>query len=238
MSPVSEAVLQPGVSLSRLAEVLRWANLLGGGAWSDRRPAGGDGEAGGGGAVPTQEDFESALRALFTLLRERRIDYLLVGGVAMLRYVPGRNTEDIDLLLAVGDLERLPEIRLEDRNEWFAKGRFRGLRVDLLFTANPLFQQVKEQFSTIHRFHEVEVPCATAEGLILLKLFALPSLYRQGDIQRANLYEADLAALIFATRPEMGAFIAQLAPHVSGSDLNELQKIVAEIENRRTRFSD
>lgn len=188
--------------------------------------------------MPAREGFESAVLALFTLLRERRIDYLLVGGVAMLRYVPGRNTEDIDLLLAGGELERLPEVRLEDHNEWFAKGRFRGLRVDLLFTANPLFQQVKEHFSTSHRFHEVEVPCATAEGLILLKLFALPSLYRQGDLQRANLYEADLAALIFATRPEMGPFFARLAPHVSNADLNELRKIVAEIEHRRTRFSD
>jgi hypothetical protein len=33
----------------------------------------------------------------FALLCERRIEYVLVGGIATLQYVEGRNTEDIDL---------------------------------------------------------------------------------------------------------------------------------------------
>ncbi|SRR6266446_9233071 len=42
----------------------------------------------------------------FTLLRERQIEYVLVGGIALLQYVEGRNTEDIDLIMAVSALER------------------------------------------------------------------------------------------------------------------------------------
>ena len=47
---------------------------------------------------------------LFELLHERQIDYLLVGGIAMLHYVEGRNTEDIDLIVALSSLQELPEI--------------------------------------------------------------------------------------------------------------------------------
>ena len=35
---------------------------------------------------------------LFDLLDERDINYVLVGGIAMLAYVKGRNTQDIDLI--------------------------------------------------------------------------------------------------------------------------------------------
>ncbi len=41
---------------------------------------------------------------LFTLLDERGIDYVLVGGVALLNYVEGRNTQDIDLIMAFARL--------------------------------------------------------------------------------------------------------------------------------------
>lgn len=37
---------------------------------------------------------------LFALLQQRDIDYLLVGDLALLSYVDGRNTQDIDLILS------------------------------------------------------------------------------------------------------------------------------------------
>jgi hypothetical protein len=46
------------------------------------------------------DPLPAAVTRLFTLLDERRIDYALVGGIALLQYVEGRNTEDIDLILA------------------------------------------------------------------------------------------------------------------------------------------
>ncbi len=231
----NELVLRPGGSLAQVGEILRFANVLGSQPGSNRSPLGTPAKAPGS----TQEagaGFEEVVEALFRLLNERRIHYALVGGVALLRYVPGRNTEDIDLLLAISELERLPEIRLQEQTDWFAKGEYRGLRVDLLFSSNPLFGQILETRTTLHSFRELEVPCATAEGLILLKLFALPSLYRQGQIQRANLYEADVAALLLATPADPEPLLAQLSPHVSASDLRELRNILAEIGQRRDRF--
>ena len=38
---------------------------------------------------------------LFNLLESSRVDYLFVGGVAMRTYVDGRNTQDIDLIMAL-----------------------------------------------------------------------------------------------------------------------------------------
>ena len=108
--------------------------------------------------------------------------------------------------------------------------------MDLLFTTNPLFRTVLERHSTLQEFSELAVPCASPEGLILLKLYALPSLYRQGDLQRANLYEADVAALLLATHPHVESLFAELAPHVSAIDLAELRRIVAEAQAQEKRF--
>ncbi|HRV94035.1 MAG TPA: hypothetical protein P5526_17890 [Anaerolineae bacterium] len=65
---------------------------------------------------------------LFTLLEERKIDYLLVGGIALLQYVEGRNTEDIDLIMALASLKKLPEIKITGRDNNFARGRFDELQ--------------------------------------------------------------------------------------------------------------
>src|SRR5205807_2401128 len=64
----------------------------------------------------------------FSLLRERQIEYVLVGGIALLQYVEGRNTEDIDLIMALSSLERLPELVVETRDDDFARGRFGDLK--------------------------------------------------------------------------------------------------------------
>lgn len=69
------------------------------------------------------------------MLHEREADYLLVGGgVAMLRYVEGRNTEDVDLIFTVSDLAKLPGLEVEHEDADFVRGRFGGLRVDLFLT--------------------------------------------------------------------------------------------------------
>jgi len=43
---------------------------------------------------------------LFALLDSRQVNYVLVGGVALLTYVEGRNTEDIDLIMALPSLKK------------------------------------------------------------------------------------------------------------------------------------
>ena len=123
----------------------------------------------------------------FNVLDERQIEYVLVGGIALLKYVEGRNTEDIDLIMALSSLKQLPELDIETRDKDFARGHFRDLKVDVLLTSNPLFDEVRKRYTTMQRFVEQEILCATVEGLVLLKLYALPSLYREGNFTRVGL---------------------------------------------------
>jgi hypothetical protein len=174
----------------------------------------------------------------FSLLRERQIDYVLVGGIALLQYVDGRNTEGIDLIMAVSALERLPELRLENRDVDFARSRFGNLRVDMLLTSNPLFEEVHKRYTTSKRFVEQEIPCATVEGLILLKLYALPSLYRQGNFTRVGLYENDVATLMQIHNPPVEPLLNELAAYLNESDLIQVKEIVDEIQQRIRRFRD
>lgn len=177
-----------------------------------------------------------AVSRLFRLLHEREIDYLLVGGVAMLHYVEARNTEDIDLIVALASLQALPEIKIDSQDGNFARGAFEDLQVDLLLTSNPLFDQVQRQYASTQTFHESRIACVTVEGLILLKLYALPSLYRQGNFARVGLYENDLATLIHDYQPDIEPLFAELGPHLSEADMGEVRNITGEIQQRIDRF--
>lgn len=168
----------------------------------------------------------------FSLLRERQIDYALVGGIALLQYVEGRNTEDIDLIMATSALERLPELRLETRDADLARNRFENLKVDVLLTSNPLFDEVRNHYITSKRFVEQDIPCATVEGLILLKLYALPSLYRQGNFSRVGLYENDVATLMHTHKPALEPLLEKLTQHLNHNDLLQIKQIVEEIQLR------
>jgi hypothetical protein len=220
------ATLATNAPLSALAQMIHAARALGHDAWN------------GGGASPRpagRDELSDDIRELFTLLNQRGVPYLLVGGVALLKYTDGRNTEDIDLLLSVESLQAIPEIALTDQNKDFGRGRFRNLRVDLLFSGNPVFRLVGEKYATSHQFAELEVRCATVEGLVLLKLYALPSLYRQGDGQKIGLYENDIFMLCQRNRPDTKAILEKLKPHVDADAHRELCNIMAEIERRIAR---
>lgn len=184
------------------------------------------------GAHVDEMALKDRIERLFALLAERQVDYLLVGGIALLSYVEGRNTEDIDLLLAPEALGRLPELEVKRRDADFAAATFAGLDVDFLLTTNRFFDHVRHAHATERPFAERSIPCATPEGLFLLKLYALPSLYRQGRLPRAALYEADLLALLVAFPLPQEALLAELAPFVSATDLSELTRLVGEISER------
>ena len=174
----------------------------------------------------------------FSLLRERQIDYVLVGGIALLQYVEGRNTEDIDLIMALSALERFPELQLESRDAVFVRSRFGELRVDVLLTSNPLFDDVCKHYTTSRRFVEQEIPCATVEGLILLKLNAVPSLYRQGNFTRVGLYENDIATLMHTHKPNVEPLLDELKGHLDHNDMAQIEQIVGEIQERIKRFEE
>lgn len=219
--------LPEGVSLRRVAQMLLEAWETGAHQWTDSPLQLREGAA----PKPTMPAPQDALD-LFRLLAERRAEYLLVGGVAMLTYVNGRNTRDVSLLMSAATLAQIPELVLEDKNDFFARAKFRSVQVDLLLTQNPLFKIVAEKFAAKHRFAELEVPAVTVEGLIVLKLYALPSLYRQMDLDRAAIYETDITMLIARHSPELEPLIALVHQHVEAGDKKELEKIISECRER------
>jgi hypothetical protein len=222
-----KVTLPEGVSLRRVAAVLleaweadprRWMN-----APMELRE--------GGPAAPGMPVPQDALD-LFRRLAERRVDYLLVGGLAMLTYVKGRNTKDVDLLMSLESSHEIPELEIRGRQDFFARAQFRSVQVDLLFTFNPLFKIVAEKFATKHQFAEMEVPAVTVEGLIVLKLYALPSLYRQFEMDRAALYENDVTMLMANHSPAVEPLLALASHDMEPGDKQELKKIVSECNER------
>jgi len=172
-------------------------------------------------------DIPTEVEAFFNLLDERGVDYVLVGGLAMLAHLPGRNTEDLDLIVSLSDQDRLAPTEL---------------RVDFLETEHALFAQVAREFSEARLFDFFSAPrtirCATPTGLLVLKLYALPSLYRQGQISRAKIYEGDIGRLVNAfPEIELEKIFTLLPGHgMLPSDVEELRRVVSEQKPRPDRF--
>lgn len=148
----------------------------------------------------------------------------------------GRNTQDIDVIMTLPSLTKLPEIKIESQDMYFARGTYGQLQIDILLTKNPLFAKVEKDYTTTKQFMDRTIRCATVEGLILLKLFALPSLYRQGSFERVGIYENDIATLMNAFRPKMEPLLKELGKHLNQDDMAKAQKIVSDIEARIQRF--
>jgi len=179
-----------------------------------------------------------SVQNLFALLKERKIDYVLVGGIALLHYVEGRNTQDLDLLMALSSLDKLPELKITHQELYFARADYEGLQIDVLLTTNPLFKKVHDEHSHVQQFLDGNIPIATVEGLLLLKLYALPSLYRQGNFARVGIYENDIATLLYDYQPDVSQLLSELSGYVSESDLTEIKNILAELQNRIRRFKN
>jgi hypothetical protein len=188
------------------------------------------------GSLMNSDSLLSSVEHLLVLLRERKIDYVLVGGIALLQYVEGRNTEDIDLIMALASLKKLPEIQVTNQDVNFARGMFENLQIDLLLTRNPLFAKVQREHTTPQTFVEQTIPTATVEGLLLLKLYSLPSLYRQGKFAKVGIYENDVATLLHDYQPAVDTLLQELSGYLDPSDLNEVKNIVREIQGRIARF--
>jgi hypothetical protein len=178
------------------------------------------------------QDLRPAVEALFTELEKEHVDYVLVGGVALLSYVEGRNTQDIDLIVRVDQLKAIDwAATVQDRD--FGRAQYRGVRVDLLLQTNPLFAHVAAHERTTTQFQGQTIPVATRKGLLLLKLYALPSLYRNGQLARAALYETDVRMLLQGANIADDELLAELQAQLSGSDIAELRRILGEQREKR-----
>lgn len=183
------------------------------------------------------DDLLQTVNNLFELLHQRKMEYVLVGGIALLQYIQGRNTEDIDLILNVTALQKLPEIVITSQDMYFARGHYQGLQIDCLLTKNPLFAHIQKHHVIQQPFFERTITSATIKGLLLLKLYALPSLYRQGDFARVGLYENDVATLMFYHEPDMQEIVTELTPYVSEQDIAAIQDIILDLMQRISRFN-
>ena len=133
-------------------------------------------------------DFERLLAGITRELRRRDIPFMHIGGQAVLLHGAPRFTQDIDVTLALGPedlakvvavcdalgLEPLVEDLASFARETFVcplRDQATGVRVDLIFSTTPY------ELTAIERAVEVDIggelaPFASAEDLILLKLFA------------------------------------------------------------------
>ncbi|MEB3290455.1 MAG: hypothetical protein VKI82_11105 [Leptolyngbya sp.] len=184
-----------------------------------------------------KDSLQQVVEQLFDLLDQRQVQYLLVGGIALLSYVEGRNTQDVNFILARQSLDNLPELSIVAEDKNFARAIFDQLQVDLLLTQNPLCKLVLNNYSTERQFGNRLVRCATVEGLILLKLYALPSLYRQGQFDKVSIYESDITLLLLRYSVDIKTLMTILDRHILATDQSELEQIVADIQTRLARFS-
>lgn len=139
-------------------------------------------------ASPRRPDFGPLLARIARALKEHEVAFMLIGGQAVLIHGEPRLTLDIDVTLAAGP-DRLPLILdavetmggrpLPERIEDFVRDTFvlpvadiaTGVRIDLIFSTTPFEAQAIERALHIEVAGE-PIPFATAEDLILHKLFA------------------------------------------------------------------
>ena len=190
------------------------------------------------GGTMNSDSLIQSVQDFFAVLEERKIDYVLVGGIAILHYVEGRNTQDLDLLMAVSSLEKLPELKVSSQDMYFVRANYNELEIDVLLTQNPLFKKVHSEYSKVQKFLDRNIPLATVEGLLLLKMYALPSMYRQGNFARVGIYENDIATLLHYYQPDMPSLLSELSKYVNETDFAEIKGVVSDIQNRIKRFKN
>lgn len=133
-------------------------------------------------------DFVRLIGQLAQELKARKLPFMLIGGQAVLLHGESRLTEDVDATLGVSP-DRLPAVLeackslglepLPTDVEAFVRQTFvlpaaepeTGIRIDLIFSTTPYEAQAIKR-AVLVELGSVMVPFATAEDLILHKLFA------------------------------------------------------------------
>lgn len=133
-------------------------------------------------------DFEQLIASIARELSGRNLPFMLIGGQAVLLHGEPRLTQDIDVTLGVSPdrveellaaaqalgLDPLPEDPPEFARETFVLPTEEvesGIRVDFIFSTTSYEAKAIERAVRVPIGREV-VPFATAEDLILHKLFA------------------------------------------------------------------
>ncbi|MFQ5743635.1 MAG: nucleotidyl transferase AbiEii/AbiGii toxin family protein [Acidobacteriota bacterium] len=136
---------------------------------------------------PPTPDFSSFIAAIAAALRQRDLPFMLIGGQAVLLHGRPRLTEDIDITLGL-DPTHLPSVLdvcaslglvpLPEDVESFVRETFvlpareeSGIRVDFIFSTTSYEREAIAR-AEHQELEGVLVPFATAEDLIIHKLFA------------------------------------------------------------------
>ncbi|MCC7291281.1 MAG: nucleotidyltransferase [Phycisphaerales bacterium] len=164
------------------------------------------------------ESLRRATEALVRTLNDRRVQYAIIGGVAVVQHSIVRTTEDVDALVAVPQLA-LPGLLEALRGNGFRVDLHRNIRefvddgctslkfeetdVDLMRPMLPMHVHVLGRAQPA-RILDLDSHVLSAEGLIVMKLAAFRPRDQQ-DIQ--DLIEAYRGELDFEfIRAEMAAF--------------------------------
>jgi hypothetical protein len=139
-------------------------------------------------AFPQGPDLQEFIAGVARQLTARRISFMLIGGQAVLVHGRPRLTEDVDITLGAPpdrwrvildvcadlSLHPLPEhVEAFVRETYVLPARHdeTGLRVDFIFSTTPYEREAIGRAKRIEVAGEA-VPFATAEDLIIHKLFA------------------------------------------------------------------
>jgi hypothetical protein len=140
--------------------------------------------------------------------------------------------------MTVSSLEKLPELKISSQDMYFVQANYNELQIDIWLTRNSLFEKVHREYSKVDRLLDRNVSLATVEGLLLLKLYALPALYRQGNFARVGIYENDIATLLHEYQPDVPSLLSELSGYVNENDFAEIKNVLSDIQNRIKRFKN
>jgi len=151
-------------------------------------------------------------------------------------YIQTPGISDLVLLMDLSALENLPELTISSQEGFFVHTEFEGEPVEIWLTQNPLFFKVCCNFSETRRYLDHDVPMVTVEGLLLLKMFALPSVYRQGSFAEVSIHEAEIATLLYDHEPNITHLLDELAMYLNDEDVTEVISIILDIQKRINRY--
>lgn len=181
------------------------------------------------------------LVAFVTLLESMDIEYALVGGAALLTMDDcQRPTDAFDFNISKADINRVSELTQESSDHNFGRYSYKGVRIDALYRSNPVFSYVIDNCVDTVTLEGKSIIRATPEGIIVLKLYVLPSLYLQGQQRKAVTYENDILGLLMQpVDVSFDRMLKVLARELLPSQINELRDILEDCQRRaqRQRFS-
>lgn len=128
-----------------------------------------------------------ALLEIVGIFQKHRVDYCLIGGLAMMLHNGRANTVDIDFYVLVDDLKKVATILqkentpTEERGEFQLKAKIREVPIDILLADHYVGADVVHR-SIAKKIGDFLIRVATPEDIIILKSLADRSIDRR-DIE-------------------------------------------------------